>query len=423
LICQHSAAVTLTGTSGSPVWAGSSQGLTGTTTLEGGKRYVVAVANNGSLSGSIYTSSTNNVSSKSGDYTGTMPDPLSGLSVNESNAMVCRVNITGNGTSASAATQETFYVDTDYSGGGSDGSPTKPYINLQTAIAARCNKTFTLPIYIYCSGATADTLAVKTTALGQFAASSTNPLYIIGNRTAATWDTSKYRLEPTDRTSYYGAINIAHNWVYMDKLQVYLPSTTAAVSNEIVYLSSTTPGSISFSNGIVRAPGGSDGTRYFSSSSGTGGIHIWNTLMYGMGTGSGGNGIKNHGTSKVYSCTIIANGADAIDNTDGSTITVKNCYLQSTNGSGTIAGTGSSTEVIVTTATSDADGTSGLQNIAYSTANFVNVTAGSEDLRLTGTALVGVGTDTSGDSAPFNFATDLIGATRSAPWDIGALKN
>jgi hypothetical protein len=76
---------------------------------------------------------------------------------------------------------------------------------------------------------------------------------------------------------------------------------------------------------------------------------------------------------------------------------------------------------MTTCASSDTTGSTGLQNIAYDTTNFTNVTAGSEDLHIpTGSALKDVGTDTSGDAAPMNFTTDIDGETRSGTWDVGA---
>jgi len=69
---------------------------------------------------------------------------------------------------------------------------------------------------------------------------------------------------------------------------------------------------------------------------------------------------------------------------------------------------------MTTCGSSDSTGTSGLQNIPVSTATFVNVTAGSENWHLagTGSGLYNVGTNTSGDSAPMNFTTDIDGETR-----------
>ena len=58
----------------------------------------------------------------------------------------------------------------------------------------------------------------------------------------------------------------------------------------------------------------------------------------------------------------------------------------------------------------------GLDNIAFDTSTFVNVTAGTEDLHIkVGCSLIDVGTDLSAI-----FTTDIDGVTRSGTWDIGA---
>ena len=61
--------------------------------------------------------------------------------------------------------------------------------------------------------------------------------------------------------------------------------------------------------------------------------------------------------------------------------------------------------------------------VALDTDTFVNVTGGSEDFHLAAdgnSPLMGVGVDTSGDSAPLDFTTNIDGETRDATWDIGA---
>lgn len=422
-VVEHNASVALSGSSGTPAWVGGSTGLSGTTTLIGGHRYIIAVTLNGSGAGYAYTSSTNAITQYSNDYTGGFPSTLSGGSINNSSAPVFRINITGNGTNAPAPTQESFYVNTDASSVGVTGSPTHPYLAAQTAIVARANKTFTAPIYFYCSGTASDTTAVVDSALGQMATASGKGLHYVGDRTAATYDTSKYHLIPTDRTSYHGCINFTHDYVYLDRLQVKQTSNDAGVTNEIMYMTSSVVGSIWISNSIIIAPGGSEANRYCSSSNAAGGLVFWNCLMYGMGTNSsaGANGIKNHGTTSVYNCTIAAGSGDGFDNTDGSTANIFNTYLQG--GNGAIVGTGLSTQNITTTATSDTSGTSGLRNVAYTTANFISVTSGSENLSIAnGSVLIRAGTSTSGNSPPLNYTTDITGATLSSPPDLGAIK-
>ena len=117
-----------------------------------------------------------------------------------------------------------------------------------------------------------------------------------------------------------------------------------------------------------------------------------------------------NGDWTLDNCTIIAgtNGTQISGNND---VVARNCYVK--------GGSGDDWASAITTTTcasSDSSGDTGLTSIAYSTANFVSVTAGSEDLRLVvGAAdLIGGGTDLSSD-----FTDDIDGTTRSS-WDVGA---
>jgi len=117
-----------------------------------------------------------------------------------------------------------------------------------------------------------------------------------------------------------------------------------------------------------------------------------------------------NGDWTLDNCTIIAgtNGTQISGNND---VVARNCYVK--------GGSGDDWASAITTTTcasSDSSGDTGLTSIAYSTANFVSVTAGSEDLRLVvgATDLIGGGTDLSSD-----FTDDIDGTTRSS-WDVGA---
>jgi len=119
----------------------------------------------------------------------------------------------------------------------------------------------------------------------------------------------------------------------------------------------------------------------------------------------------------VYSCIAINPFGLVSISRLGGTVLVKNCYASATS-------LAYQNCTLTTCASSDSSsGSVGLRGIAYSTANFTNVTPGAEDFHLpTGSALIGVGTDTSGDAAPMNFTNDIAGLTRTAPWDVGAFK-
>ncbi len=170
-----------------------------------------------------------------------------------------RIKVTGNGANAPTPTQLSYYAKTDYVGGGSDGSPSKPYVHAQDALAARCNATGVFdayPIYIYCSGATDDTVALTDFSLGQFAPTAAHQFYVIGDRTLPTWDATKYHIYPSDRTNYYGCVNFNVQYVNMDRLQVWLPSDTVGHTNEtVIALSASHPsGSASLYQTLEDAP-------------------------------------------------------------------------------------------------------------------------------------------------------------------------
>ena len=134
------------------------------------------------------------------------------------------------------------------------------------------------------------------------------------------------------------------------------------------------------------------------------------------------NGINSSaGTGAVISnCTTVANRRAGISSSNAAALAVKNHYSGG-NTTFNYAEGGSaniSSWTFTTSMSSNTESTeSGLTNsIAYSTANFTNVTAASEDLHLvTGSALIDVGTDLSG-----SFTIDIDGVTRTGTWDVGA---
>lgn len=86
-----------------------------------------------------------------------------------------------------------------------------------------------------------------------------------------------------------------------------------------------------------------------------------------------------------------------------------NCYA----GDCTTCYSGTS-QTLTTCASSDATGSAGLQNIPFSTANFVNVTLGGENFNLTEVSMLrNVGTITS-------YLTDMVGTVRGSTVDVGA---
>jgi hypothetical protein len=120
--------------------------------------------------------------------------------------------------------------------------------------------------------------------------------------------------------------------------------------------------------------------------------------------------------ASYYNCTL--RGSTTGIRVDSRTYPMKNCYVSGGTTcydifSGSISATTcqhSNTETLAGSSDS----------VAYSTANFNNVTAGSDDLGLpSGSALVGAGTDLSADSL-YPFSTDIVGVSRTPGWGVGA---
>lgn len=134
------------------------------------------------------------------------------------------------------------------------------------------------------------------------------------------------------------------------------------------------------------------------------------------------NGISvGSGTGTVISnCTTVANRRAGLSSASSAALAVKNHYSGGNTSFNYVEG-GSANIASWTFTTSMSSNTesteTGLTNsIAYTTANFTNVTAASEDLHLvSGSALIDQGTDLSGA-----FTVDIDGVTRTGTWDIGA---
>ena len=268
------------------------------------------------------------------------------------------------------------------------------------------------------NGGAADTTAVT---IDGWTTSSTSYIWIhtpTSSRHDGTYLSTKYRLEVNDAT----VLAISDDYVRIEGLQIEQHGQTAVRS--VVYISGQTASSndVRISSSIIKQGGGTSfrsiGVHIVSSNAV---VSLWNSVIFNpanLGTSDTQNSairIASSSSVNIYSCTVF--GGYRVLRADSGTVVVKNTYV------GVIGGLtayfGSAT--LTTCASSDATGSSGLQNIAINTSNFTNVTAGSENYHLpSGSALIDVGTDTSGDSAPLNFTDDIDGQTRSGSWDIGA---
>jgi hypothetical protein len=274
----------------------------------------------------------------------------------------------------------------------------------------------------------ADTAAVTISGLYM---SPTNYLHIYtdaANRASASWDTSKYRLETANaRAIGLGSTTSGNGLVRIDGLQIGLSSASGNYQS-IFYNDGAAAGDTWWvsncllkqcANNSYRIPvvwaEDSDATWYF-----------WNNVCYGVGTTNHANNscyAAYAGTHNIYSCVLIGGVYGVWFNGSGKVCTVKNTYCGGTitedfyRAAGVLAKTNCASE------DQSADDTSGTDEtatncvaaaVALSTSTFVNVTAGSEDFHLVvGSALIGAGATTSGDSAPMDFTTDIDGDARA----------
>jgi hypothetical protein len=229
------------------------------------------------------------------------------------------------------------------------------------------------------------------------------------------WDTGAYILAPNAIASTTAALSLVGvDYVFLDGLQV-TTTNPGGSSRHIVVTGATARtdnnNQTRISNCILKGHGHATHTSsVLSLATANLDVCVWNCIGFNS-TALGSNrslyaNMSSTGTCKVSNCTFIG-GEYAYYRASGA-MTIKNCY-----GGGSLSGDYYGTMTKTTCASSDTTGDTGLQSIPVSAATFVNVTPGSEDFHLAaGSALIGVGTDTSGDAAPMNFTTDIDGDSR-----------
>jgi hypothetical protein len=244
---------------------------------------------------------------------------------------------------------------------------------------------------------------------------------------------SYYQLSTANATAItYGAWGSASH-IRIDGLQI-MKSSSSASYQCCIDVANALPGSILWvSNCILKQAGNASYIEpgiLIQDNDLT--LYIWNSIIYGLS--SNDNALNDPfcgyaGDWNIYSCTSSGGKYGCYINANTKTMTVKNTYSGNTitedfyRGNGTLAKTNCASE----DASADDTGTGETQSncvagaIAYTTATFTNVTAGSQNFHLvTGSGLIDVGASTSGEGAPLNFTTDIDGVTRSGTWDIGA---
>ena len=334
------------------------------------------------------------------------------------------------------ATLRTVYVDPDVSGGAGNGSSwANAYSSLNAAEQAQddTGDLVTRDEYIefHCghngsAQTTADTTAVD---VNGWTTNATH--YILIKTETADRHTGRYCDGNNGTTARYrlavsGApflISYVED-VRLDGLQIVKTASTADHQCVVQVTSFVGYANVWVSNCILK---GSGNASYIETgllnNDAHGTVRAWNTVIYGVSTYDSAFccGVNNGGSIYLYSCTIIG-GTYGI-RTVGTTIVAKNCYVGGSRTEDYYRGSGTLVKTNCASEDQSADDTSGTDEtatncvaaaVAINTTNFTNVTAGSEDFSLpAGSALIGAGTDTSGDAAPLNFTTDIIGTTRS----------
>jgi hypothetical protein len=325
-----------------------------------------------------------------------------------------------NPTAAHAAliTSGTVYVDSDLgTNNGTCGASTGAAAckTLSYATGSRLG-TFTGPVTVNCVGATAETASLSLFQ-ATYTTTATNYLEIVGNWTGGVYDATKFHLSLSNTPG----LVIRADYVRVHGLQIVKTSSSADSQVNINVFSQTASANDIrvYNNLLIQAGNASFIEPALTFSSANTIAYVWNNIIYGTSanstSGSSAISISAGASINIYSNTIIS-GFNGIKRTAG-TVVVKNNYIKSGGSGLALTGTMSST----TNATSDTTGSTGLRSVPYTTDNFTNVTSGSENFTLPqGSLLVGAGTDTSGETAPLNFTTDVKGTTIAAPWSIGA---
>lgn len=234
-------------------------------------------------------------------------------------------------------------------------------------------------------------------------------------RHTGSWTSTAHRFVVANNS----ILNIDEDYIELNGLQVNTTSPGASGRRGFVLTANPTSGSnLLVLNNCIFVGHGSN--TYFQDGlirilQTNANAQISNCLFYNVATGSGNTGILLTGNVMALNNNTFIGGFYTIQQSNA-IVTARNVYCGNASSScyqGTITKT--------TCASSDATGTTGLQNIPYSTATFRNVTSGSEDFRLSnGSALIGVGNDLY-NSGLVTWNTDIANVTRtSGSWDIGA---
>lgn len=246
----------------------------------------------------------------------------------------------------------------------------------------------------------------------------------VGERHAGIYSASKYRIEISDDH----CLIVRSPFTRITYLQVKMTMATNSVHHKtaiyMAYNFSLHSGETQQAEqciSVVSMAGRTDNSNikcYATDdlASAGGKVFLINCIGYGA-TGGGYNdssGIRMIADCPmtVYNCTMYGN--DCGYRQGSGTFTVKNCIAQgNTDGyNGTFSGNNNQSDI-----SSDVPGTSGQTG----TVTFTNGAGGDFSLASGDTVAKANGADLSGD-ASFLLSIDIITATRTVPWDIGAFK-
>jgi hypothetical protein len=232
------------------------------------------------------------------------------------------------------------------------------------------------------------------------------------NRHAGVWDTGKSNFQ-VSATNVFVTVSEAFG-----KISYLQAKNTHATLGGGVYRLDANSTKIEQCIGWQTAPATGDTAAGIYLNSGGTGQTVRNCVLY-----SNRNGIfANHTSASsitIENTDCVGNTLIGIRSSLNAALTIKNVYCGGNTGDDFNEGgtAGWSSWTATTCMCEDALTETGLTgSIAWSTANFTNVTAGSIDIHLvTGSALIDVGTDLSG-----SFTADIDGVARSGTWDVGA---
>ena len=232
------------------------------------------------------------------------------------------------------------------------------------------------------------------------------------NRASLAWDDDKYRIAG-DPGSGHGLIELLNiDYVWIDGIQA-AGSAADSGRHAIAILGDSRVDNTNatwISRCLLKAVGGSRSTCHGIFVDGNyADAFVWNSAVYNVRAGGTSYAVlcNASGGSLTIGSSTLSGGVYGLYRYAG-TCVAKNVYA-----GGSSSGDFNGTITKTTCASSDTTGSAGLQEIPVSTATFVNVTAGTEDWHLAeDSALIGVGTDTSGDAAPMDFSDDIDGDAR-----------